>query len=435
MKKAGLSALVALLIAAGCGGGGGDNPSPATSTIGVNALFEPYSGKAADSSIGCLQVTLVDELNNPVGVPVVLSRGNTSGQFGPFNNGTPFVLQVRGYHALLPTGQLLAFANIPVIAGATGPLDISANLSTSITSIGLNIAGGIAPLFPGQQVGLVATAYNGNTVVLTSAADTSFVFSVAPPDLGTINPSSNVFTASSSLQQDQSGDISVSFHGQSTSAPITVKANVGDLPKFKVKWGAIEYSRDVAGYVGGIGVVLTQTQTGTSIPAFFARPADPGAVTMEYFIGGLQLTNGHYILQVEGFTGNTDAARGQSLGIATIEFDVPLAAGQELVVSSRLDERIDHLVISANGTDVQPNGVYTTFTGSTVNLGARAVDSGGATLLTDKFIKFTAPAGQSVITLNDALKFFSGASPGTTTLTAKAGIQTGPESTISVTVF
>lgn len=426
---------VAILLM-GCGGGGSDGPPGATSMISVNALFEPYTGRVADGSVGCLQVTLVDTLGVAMAPPAVLSRGNASAQFGPFANGTQGVLQVRAFHALNPTGPLLAFSNISTIAGATGQLDVSTNLTTSITGITINVPTNppLAPFQPGESYTLIATAKNGDTVVLTSVDDTSFQFSVAPQELGSINPTTNVFTASSSVQQELSGDISVTYHGFTASGPITVK---GEVPQFhfKVKWGSIEYSRDVAGYVGGIGVVLTNTLTGVSVPAFFARPATAAATEQEYFFSGPSFVTGHCILQVEGFTGNSDANRGQPLGLATTEFDLPVTPANQPIISARLDERIDRIIVTANGADIPVGGAIDTFVGSTVNLSARAVDSADAILLTDKFIRFSAPLGQTAITLNDELKFFSGANAGSTVLTAKLGVQTGMSVDIPVNVF
>lgn len=426
----------AILTSTGCGGSSDSGGTGGSGTLRVNATFAPSTSKEADGFIGSLQVTVKNSAGEVQGSPACLTRSSTSAQFDNLADGSGYVVEVKGYRATNCSGDVLASANIgaTVNGSSTPAIDVSANLSTAITSVTIEPQG-IAPFDPGASATFSATAKAGSTVVLTSAQDSSFVYSVTPASLGTINQSTGVFTAANNLNADTAGTVSVALKGFSASSAISVKAAVGQA-KFKVKWGKIEYKRDVAGYAGGVGVVLTNTSTGLAIPAFFARPADANATEQEYFIGGPNVQQGAYTLQVEAFTGNTDANRGNSLGIVTVPLTVPVTAANEPVISDRLDGNISRIVISYwNGgpwTDVPVGGTINTFIGQIVDLDARAIDSSGNALFFSQWIQFTVPAGNGVVTVNDPAETMTGVGLGSTTLTAKAGIATGPSATANV---
>lgn len=427
----------AILSSTGCGGSSDNGGTGGSGTLRVNATFAPSTSKEADGFIGSLQVTVKDSAGQVQGTPACLTRSNTSAQFDNLADGSGYVVEVKGYRATNCSGDVMATANIgATVNGTSTPaIDVSANLSSAITSVTIDPQG-IAPFDPGATATFTATAKAGSTVVLTSAQDSSFVYSVTPSTLGTINQSTGVFTAASNLNADTAGTVSVALKGLSASSAISVKAAVGQA-KFKVKWGAIEYKRDVAGYAGGVGVVLTNTSTGLAIPAFFARPANLNATEQEYFIGGPNVQQGAYTLQVEAFTGNTDAARGNSLGIVTVPLTVPVTAANEVTISDRLDGNVAKIVISyLRGTwkDLAPGGTLNMFIGDTVNLDARAVDSAGNALFFSDFIKFTVPAGQTVVNLDDVNQKVSGVALGSTVLTAKAGVATGPSATANIVI-
>lgn len=419
----------AILMSAGCGGSDSGDDGLSDGAITVNATFAPSTSKDVAGYIGSVQVTVKNSAGEVQGgSPFCLTRSATSGSTNVLPGGTGYVVEMRGYRSTNCSGDVIATANVSATVDGDTTVNLSAQLTSLIDRVEVEPQA-IAPFDAGDTAQFTATAFVGSSVVMTSAQDSSFVWSVSPSTLGTITPD-GLFTAAA-LASNTAGTVVASLGGVSGSSAISVNANAGTF-RFKVQWGAVEYIRAVAGYVNGIGVVLTNNTTGLALPAFFARPATLNATEQEYFMGnGSDIPAGNYTLQVEGFTGNSDLARGNSLGIVTIGDTVP--QDDIPVISDRLDANVAKIQIYADGDPVNAGDTIQTFIGDTVELDAAALDSNGNFLFSETYIQFTSPGG-GVLTLNDPGLSLQGIGLGTTTLTAKAGVATGPSSTVNVTV-
>ncbi len=186
--------LVSLMCAGSCGGSSSDGGTGGgAGTLRINSDWAPSTSKTFAGYIGSAQVRIQDLNGQVLGIPACLTRSSTSVQFD--NIAVKMcVVEVWAYRATNCSGPVLASARfVHSLDGAT--LDVSMGLESKITSI--QVSGPPGGVVNGSAQ-FSAVAKSGSTVVLTSAQDTSFVWSVTPSTVGTID-SNGLFVAAPGL--------------------------------------------------------------------------------------------------------------------------------------------------------------------------------------------------------------------------------------------